>query len=325
MGQAGLMKGLAHFPVAMFAVVMGMFGWAMATSSAALFVPWLDGLAVALRIVATLVFCVVSGLYIAKAVFAFEGCRAEWKSPPKLAFFPAMSISVLLLATAYLQDAPGFAAVIWPIGAALQGVLTLAVISSWISSRSFETAQLSPAWFVPAVGNVVAPIAGVPLGYEHLSWLFFSGGLVFWVVLLTLVVNRLMFHDPMPGKLLPTLVILVAPPAVGFLAYLELAGGMQEGLDGFAQFLMSVAFVFALLVLIQAPKFRGLPFALPWWALSFPVAGLSSAAFQFALRTESLAHVWIGVIALIVLSFIVGTLLFLTVKAFLKGAFFQPE
>lgn len=314
--------GLRHFPVALFAVVMGLWGWSMAMAAGAAFAPWLLPVADGLRLLATLVFIIISGFYLAKLCFAFEGCREEWKTPARLAFFPAMSISVLLLATAYLDVAPAVAAVAWPIGAGLQGVLTLAVISSWISSRSFETAQLSPAWFVPAVGNVVVPIAGVPLGYVDLSWLFFSGGLVFWVVLLTLVVNRLMFHDPMPGKLLPTLVILVAPPAVGFLAYLELSGGV---LDGFAQFLMSVAFVFALLVLIQAPKFRGLPFALSWWALSFPIAGLSSAAFVFAGLDQSVAHIWIGALALVLLSCVVFSLLVLTVRAFLRGVFFLPE
>jgi tellurite resistance protein len=33
-------------------------------------------------------------------------------------------------------------------------------------------------------------------------------------MLLTLVFNRIIFHDPLPGKLQPTLVILIAPPAV---------------------------------------------------------------------------------------------------------------
>ena len=32
---------------------------------------------------------------------------------------------------------------------------------------------------------------------------------MFWIVLLTLVMNRLIFHDPLPDRLVPTLVILI--------------------------------------------------------------------------------------------------------------------
>lgn len=94
-------------------------------------------------------------------------------------------------------------------------------------------------------------------------------------VLLTLVVNRLMFHDPMPGKMVPTLMILVAPPAVAFMAWLRLNGEVGP----FGHFLLSAAYVFALIVATQAGRFRAIPFALSWWARSFPLAALTIASF----------------------------------------------
>jgi tellurite resistance protein len=124
----------------------------------------------------------------------------------------------------------------------------------------------------------VVPVAGVPLGYVDISWMFFSAGLVFWVVLLTLVMNRLMFHDPLPGRMVPTLMILVAPPAVGYLAWGQLTGAAGP----FGQILLSLGYVFALLVLAQARRFARIPFALSWWALSFPVAALSIASLAHA-------------------------------------------
>ncbi len=312
---------LKHFPIALFTSVMGVWGWALATNAAAMagFVP--SVVADALRILASCVTIAVSGAYVVKAVRWPQACIQEWQAPPTLAFFPAVSISLLLVTIGYQEIAPGFSAALWPFAVALQGLLTLAVISSWISHRPFQIGQLSPAWFIPAVGNVIVPVAGVPLGYHELSWLFFSGGLVFWIVLLTLVINRLMFHDPLPERLLPTLVIMIAPPALAFVAYVTL----NNGVDNFARILLNIAYVFALLVIVQAPKFRHLPFALSWWALSFPVAGLTIASFRFAAETGADFYAFVGLCALGVLSLSLVGLLTKTTLVLLKGGFFRSE
>lgn len=313
--------GLAHFPVTLFASSMGLWGWALASFAMAAVWPAFMPVALVLRVVATVAFVGLVLIYGAKLIRAPHDCFAEWQVPGKLAFFPAISISMLLVATGYLQDAPGMARVIWVIGLAFQGVLTLSVISSWISHRSFEVGQLSPAWFIPAVGNVIVPVAGVPLGYIELSWLFFSGGVLFWLVLLTLVMNRLVFHDPLPGKLVPTLVVLIAPPALGFLAYVTLTGGV----DSFARVLLNAAYIFAMLVVIQLPKLATMPFALSWWALSFPVAGLCMASIRFGVQVASPAHMVIGAGLWAVLSGIVAFLTAKTLRGLFAGVFFQPE
>jgi tellurite resistance protein len=210
---------------------------------------------------------------------------------------------------------------VWWIGTALQGTLALAVIGAWIGHRPFQPGQLSPAWFIPAVGNVIVPLAGAPLGYAEVSWLFFSGGLIFWVVLLTLVVNRLMFHDPLPGKMVPTLMILVAPPAVAFTAWLRLEGAVGP----FGHFLLSAAYVFALIVATQAGRFRAIPFALSWWALSFPLAALTVASFAYAEAAGSAAHRQIGAGLLALLALVVAGLALRTLMAIRAGTICVPE
>lgn len=49
-----------------------------------------------------------------------------------------------------------------------------------------------PAWFIPVVGNIIVPLAGVRFAPAEVSWFFFSIGLVFWIVLLAIVMYRLM-------------------------------------------------------------------------------------------------------------------------------------
>jgi tellurite resistance protein len=312
---------LAHFPITFFATGMGMMGLTLALRAAE--TSFQTGHAVSqavLSLSVVMLAAVILG-FLAKAMRHPAEVAAEWHHPVRIAFFPAISISLLLLATALLDIAPAVAEVIWIFATALQGVLALSVISAWIGHRAFQPGMMTPAWFIPAVGNVIVPLAGARLGYAEVSWLFFSAGLIFWVVLLTLVVNRLMFHDPMPGKMVPTLMILVAPPAVAFTSWLRLTGDVGP----FGHFLISTGYVFALIVVTQVPKFRKIPFALSWWALSFPLAALAVASFAYAHSTGSAPHLWIGAGLLALLIAVVAGLIVRTGLAMRAGLICIPE
>lgn len=312
---------LEHFPVTFFAIVMGMAGLSLALHAAEQAFG-LGALASGLAFgAAGLIFVVVSAIYALKLLRYPHAVRAEWNHPVRLAFFPAISISLLLLATLTLPHQAGLAETMWLVGIALQAVLTIAVISGWIGHRAFQTPHLSPAWFIPAVGNVIVPIAGVQMGYVEISWYFLSVGLIFWIVLLTLVMNRLIFHDPMPGRLQPTLVILIAPPAVGFVAWVHLTGEV----DAFARILMNGAYLFTLLVAVQLPRIVKLPFALSFWALSFPFAAVTIASFLFSRHTGSAAHHLFGTGLLAVLAVIIFALLIRTFRAIRADEICQPE
>lgn len=308
---------LENFPIPFFASVMGLSGLTLALHAAGFH----RASEIAL-VVTVLDFVVLAGLYLLKAARYPQAVLAEWRHPVKLAFFPAISISLLLIATAMRASSTEIARVIWIIGALAQAGLTLAVLSNWIGHRTFQVIHISPAWFIPAVGNVLAPVAGVSLGFPETSWVFFSAGMIFWIVLLVLVMNRLVFHEPMPGKMVPTLAILIAPPAVGFLAWLQLNGGTM---DGAARFLYSGSLVFLGLTLTQVRRLRGLPFALSWWALSFPVAALAIATLRFGALTSSRGHVLFGQFLVVVLVLIVIGLILATFRSIVRREICLPE
>ena len=312
---------LAHFPITFFATTMGLGGFALALRAAAGPLglgpmPFRVALAASL-----LAFGVIGLIYLGKAARHWSAVVAEWHHPVRLAFFPTSSVSILLLSTALLSEAPKIAHGLWLFGAALQAVLTLSVISGWIGTRAFQHGHLNPAWFIPAVGNVIVPITGAQLGYMEVSFLFFAAGMMFWLILLTLVFNRLVFHDPMPGRLQPTLVIMIAPPAVAFIAWVRMTGGV----DAFAHILLSLGYVFAALVLVQLPRILRLPFAMSFWALSFPVAGLTIASFLYAEKTGSAAHLVIGAGLLGLLTLIIAGLVGRTALAMARGQICVPE
>ena len=314
-------SALENYPVTLFTIVMGMAGLALALRAGEISLGLRHLASGTIYLLTLALFAVIASGYAAKVIRFPQAVRAEWAHPVKLAFFPAISIGLLLLAVATLPISLPASHVMWVMGATGQGVLTLAVISGWIGARSFLHGHLSPAWFIPAVGNVIVPIAGTSLGYVEFSWFFLSAGLVFWIVLLTLVVNRLVFHDPLPERLQPTLVILIAPPAVGFLAWITLTGEI----DHFARILLNSAYLFALIVAVQIPRILRLPFAMSFWALSFPLAALTIASFHYAEATGSDAHHVIGIGLLLILSVTLAALLLRTFHAVTSGAVFQPE
>ena len=312
---------LEHYPITLFATTMGLGGFTLALRAAAEplglgALPW----QAALALTAAVLVAVAAG-YALKALRHPGAVVAEWHHPVRLSFFPTVSISLLILATAALPLFPLAARVAWGVGTALQAVLALAVITGWISTRAFQQGHLNPAWFIPAVGNVIVPVAGAQMGYMEISYLFFSAGMVFWLVLLTLVFNRLVFHDPMPARLQPTLVIMIAPPAVASIAWLRMTGQM----DAFGHILMSLGFVFAALVAVQLPRILRLPFALSFWALSFPVAALTIASLLHYEATGTHGYLWAGAVLLAGLVVLIAGLAWRTGLAIVRGEICVPE
>ena len=302
---------LMFFPVSFFAVVMGLSGltlaWRKGEHALGLGLPVGHVLAGA----ALAVFVLLLAIYAIKLMRFPKAVIGELNHPIMMAFFPAISISLLLLSICMLELHRPLAAVLWSVGVILHLLLTLHVVRSWINRDHFQPGHLNPAWFIPAVGNVIVPITGVALGHVEVSWFFFAVGISFWVILLVIVFNRLLFHDAMPAMMLPTMFILIAPPAVGFISYLRLNGGH---IDAFAHVLYYLALFFTLMLATEAPRFARLPFFLSWWAYSFPLAAITIATFIMAAKTglaffSGLAVVLLALISLLIAFLVVRTLM----------------
>ncbi|WVN41231.1 SLAC1 anion channel family protein [beta proteobacterium MWH-UniP1] len=277
-----------ELPISAFAMVMGLSGLTLIWGRVAV-LEWLPGVAepvaLALAVLTALVFIVLLALYIKKWAANHQHVYSEWQHPVKSSFFAAVSISFALLAAVALGAFAPLAMPIWVVGAVLQVVAMTMMLNAWVHRESLQAAHATPPWFIPAVGNVILPLAGVRLGFLEVSWWFFAVGILFWVVLLTLVLNRLLFVQPaLPERMIPTLCILLAPPSVSFLSWLQLTG-QHPGvglLDAGGHIFYGIAIFFALFLAIQIPRFVRLPFYLSWWALSFPTAAFTTATLVYA-------------------------------------------
>jgi tellurite resistance protein len=307
---------LKHFPVAFFAMIMGLVGLSIAWDMAQDAFGMTIDMSGALRWFALALFVLILAAYLLKLVLFRQAVLAEFQHPIQLNFFPTISISMILLGIALLPSLPGPAAAFWVLGTALQLLLSLYIISVWIHHDRFEIHHINPAWFIPVVGNVLVPIAGVPLGYGELSWFFFSIGLLFGLILFTIIIYRMLFHQPLPDRLMPTFFIMIAPPAVGFVAYVELmqlAG--NGGLDAFARVLYYSSLFLSLLLLTQVGRFVRLHFYISWWAYSFPLAAVTIATLIMFELTGLVAFAVIGWVLLSLVTLVVIFLLYRTAVA----------
>jgi len=137
---------------------------------------------------------------------------------------------------------------------------------------------------------------------------------------MTILFNRVLFHNPIEQRLLPTLFILIAPPAVGFIAYMRLTGE----LDAFARVLYYGGLFLTLLLFTQVRRFLKLEFFLSWWAYSFPLAAISIASMVMFEQTKIPLYLWIGGGLLLLLTAIVGLLLTRTIIAIKRQGICLP-
>ncbi|WP_193139175.1 MULTISPECIES: SLAC1 anion channel family protein [unclassified Meridianimarinicoccus] len=308
----------ARWPIGLFPAVMGLFGLSLAVQAS------LAAMGASPALSWPFVLLGLAGLMVAVGGYGRKFLRhraavvADWNTPLNLVFFPAIAIATMLAGTALVPLLPGLARWIWILGAVAQAGLSLGVLSAWTGQREFQLAQVSPAWFIPAVGNIVAPIGGGQLGFEMISWVFMAAGLAFWLMLLPLVFLRLLTLGPPPAPLRPTLAILVAPPSVGAAAWMSVTGTV----DTVAVILLGMGLSFALLVAVRMPIYLKQPFGLPHWGLTFPWAALAAACIRIGSSLEVPALVWLGNGLTLALAGLIAWLLVQTGRAFRDGRLF---
>ncbi len=305
------MDRLRHFPISFLAVCLGLIGFTLAWQKAEHVLQLPFSLWRPLGWFTLVVIVLVLGLYLLKLVRYPREVRAEFQHPIKMNFFPILAKLFLIGSLVLLAVAPALSKQLWWAGVITQFAFGMIIMSAWIRHDKFEVHHLNPSWFIPVVGNVIIPIAGVKHFNPELSWFFFSVGLFWWLVLMSIVMNRIIFHRPIPQKLIPTLFILFAPPVIGFIALTKLMGGPTPG----ANMLYYFGLFLFLLILTQLPVFLKLKFNLPWWAYSFPLDALAIASFLMAEISGLAFFHWLSWGVFLLLNLVIVLLLVLTLRA----------
>jgi tellurite resistance protein len=311
-------KPLEYLPVSFFGSIMGLTGLSIAWKFAhtTFGMPMLVSDVIAA--IAVLGFTALLIAYIVKAVGAPDKVLAEFRHPIAGNLFGTFLISILLLPIVIAPLNLMVARVLWSLGAVGMLLFAWTIVSRWMSDRQ-QTAHATPAWIVPVVGMLDVPLAIPALGLPPLPevmLLSVAVGLFFAVPVFTLIFSRLLFEAPMPDALQPTLLILLAPFAVGFGAYVVTVGHI----DLFAEALYFLT-LFVLAVLIGRLRMlrRCCPFRVAWWAVSFPLAASSIASLRFAAFDPNWFTIGVAWVLLAFSTLVIAALLIRTLVGVLQG------
>ncbi len=302
------------FPIMMYATVMGMSGLTIMYQKASLWLGMNRMIGNGLAAISTALFVVISLVYLSKYIKYAPMVKKEFSHPVRLNFFAAISISMLMLAIIYKEMNVNLAAIFWYAGAGLHFYLTMYTISFWINHNQ-ELDHSNPAWFIPVVGNVLVPVGGVGFASQGVLMYFFSCGIFFWIILFAILLNRIIFHHQLAVKFMPTMFILIAPPAVGFIAYFKMYGVI----DVFATLLFNIALFFTLLIAFMYKNFVKIKFFISWWAFVFPLAAMGISAMLMYHETKDTMLLILSYMMVSVTTVVIAIVLYQTITHMLKG------
>jgi tellurite resistance protein len=311
-GGAGSWRMLEYLPVGLFGSVMGLTGLSVAWRLAHMRYGVPARIADAIGIIAVVTFVALTIGYLVKLATATEAVKSEFRHPVAGNLFGTLLISLLLLPIILAPVSLRLAQGMWIVGAIGMFAFAWMIVTRWMSDRQ-QVAHATPAWIVPVVGLLDVPLALPYLGLPPLQGVMAASlaiGLFFAVPLFTLIFSRLLFEPPLPDGLQPTLLILVAPFAVGMSTYVVTTGAV----DMFAEALFALT-LFMLAVLLNRMRYllACCPFRVSWWAVSFPLAASAIVALRFATArpseiTDGLALALLALATLTIIGLLVRTL-----------------
>lgn len=114
---------------------------------------------------------------------------------------------------------------------------------------------------------------------------------------------------------MPTLFILIAPPAVGFISYVK----MFSVVDTFAMILFNLALFFTLLVAFMYKNFVSIKFFISWWAFVFPLAAMSISAMLMYHETRDMSLWVLSYVMVAVTTVVVSVVIYQTIIHIKKG------
>lgn len=252
--------------------------------------------------------------YAARWIAHADAALADLRHPVLGPLYGTLPGGLLVIAIIMSQIGPA----ILPVGSLESIIATLAVLGgafSFIISVTFayelftgeiDAQAVNGGWSIPPVVNIIVPMALIPL-LPHLApsdgrivlalaYAFFGMGLLLFILILTMLHDRLVLH-PLPGAALaPSIWIILGPVGAGSLVLLNLAHASTPYLGPAAPAVGAVlmlgatmlwgfglwALVSATLLLIRYLRQGPLPYGQGWWAFTFPIGAYTAATLGLA-------------------------------------------
>jgi tellurite resistance protein len=311
------MRGLPLPPIGAFAAVMGLAGLGLAARAAA---PVLAGTVRAPAhftepwiFLAALLLAWLLPAYLWKLATSPRAVREELADPVRMGFSATLALAFALVGGGLAPYAPGLASALCIAGAAL-----LLALQAWgllrLLAGGIEIAQLNAGWVVLLVGGIVVPGPALALGHETLARFCFGVSASLAPIAVSVVLARAVLAPPLPAALRASWFILLVPPALIY------ANGVPLFPDLAAlESLYFLALVLAVALLAYARDLARWPFGVPWWAMTFPLDALATAAARYAGSNPAPVWTWLCAATLLLATAVVVLVLVRSALALLRA------
>ena len=314
----GTQRTPLHLTANLFAACFGLAGLASAWTAMMRLVHGPDWPGNALSILAALVWLITVIAYLGNV-----GAQHRWKqelSDQTLGPFTSLIFIVpVLLSVPLAEQARGAGEVVFGCATVLTVLFGAWITGDWIA-RDGDIRRWHPGYYLPsAAGGLIAGGASAALGFVTLSHVLFGLGVGSYLLLGSIIGQRLFVVPELPKPLLPTIAIELAPPVVAANSWFAINGGRVDTtvavISGFA-----VLMVLAQLRLI--PLYRTAPFGPAYWAFSFPVAAAVTCGVHWlgAERVPGATGLGYAVVGLLSVGFLL--LAARTAVALISGTYF---
>ena len=310
------MNRAAPIPVGFFGISIGFLALANAWRVAARIWAFPVHAATLLTLVALGLWLILIVAYASKWALDRSSARSELDDPVQSSFVALVPVSTLLAAQAVLAYSRTLAIVMFVIGAG-GGLITGVFLQGRLWQGGRSQASVTPAIYLPTVATgFVAATAAATLGWSELGMWLFGSGLLSWLAIESIILQRVVVFDALTPALRPTIGIQLAPPVVGGVAYLALASGTP---DIFAQALFGYGLIQAVLLIRLLPWVRTQPFTPGYWSFSFGVAALPTMAMRMVERGATGPIQWLSIALFVAANLIIALLAIKTVQLVIAG------
>jgi tellurite resistance protein len=307
--------GQSRVPPSLFSIALGLAGLAQAWHAATPALGTPPAIPDALYILAAAVWLV---LVVAYAAQGPRQILADLHHPVLAPFVPVAAIAAMILAAALASDAFAAARILVIVFLAVTIAAGGWLIGQWISAGPRQD-SVHPGYYLPAVaGGLIGAAAAAHVHLHALAEASFGIGILAWVLLGSLVWNRLFTRPSLPAALVPTLAIEIAPPVLAGLAYFAVTGGatnlIATALGGYA----------VLMVLVQLrllPVYARLKFTPGFWAFTFPAAAAATYALQWITVSKPPGATAYAVVVIALLTALIAAIAARSVIAAARGQF----
>ncbi|WP_371480470.1 C4-dicarboxylate ABC transporter [Kitasatospora sp. NBC_00315] len=237
------------------------------------------------------------------ATAVFYGC-------PPMALL-AVGGATLTLGARVIGTGPAVpaAAVLWTAGTVYALAVAVGIPYLMITRHRVRAHRADPTWLLPVVAPVVAAAVGpalvahLPAGGSRRAMLYacyglLGAGLAATLVLLPVVATGLLHGRPLAPVLTPSLFLVLGPLGQSVTATGQLADAARSAAPGLAPAALALSELYGVAVLGAAmlwlpaalaanlrARRAGMPFAMTWWAFTFPVGTCVTGAAGLARHT----------------------------------------